>query len=78
MGKEEDLRDVMTEDLSRGKKRPVKALSLEEQRKLKEIVDIACDRNCSKEKFSQILEKAGLSVEQLRALWDLYDLRHMA
>ena len=62
--KDDDLKQVMAEERSRGRSQPVKAVNLENQRRIQRIVKMLADRNCQKRDYlSVIREDFGLKDE---------------
>lgn len=71
---DQDLRDIQTEETSRGKKQPKKALSLARRRMITEIARMLQDTRCDKETYLEIIREFGLQegseeFRQLLALW---------
>jgi hypothetical protein len=70
----EDLNDVRAEESSRGRKRPITAVSLERRRRIRRIGQLLADPNCDIETFVETIRELGLTDEspeypQLLALW---------
>jgi len=73
-GSTEDLSDVRAQESSRGRKQPLKAMSLERQRMIRRIGRLLADPNCDKNTFLETIREFGLTDEspeypQLLALW---------
>ncbi len=56
---DQDLRDIIAEDRTRGRKRPQKAVSLREQRKLRRLFDMIRDANCQERDFLEAIRDLG-------------------
>lgn len=70
----QDLDDILTEETSRGKKHPKKALSLARVRMIRRVGQLLADPNCDRETFLETIREFGLQDEsaefrQLLALW---------
>lgn len=70
----EDLKDLLKEETSRGRKQPKKALSLERERAIRRIAQLLANPNCDRETFLETIREFGLTDEspeyrQLLALW---------
>jgi len=70
----QDLDDILTEETSRGKKQPKKALSLARVRMIRRVGQLLADPNCDRETFLETIREYGLQDEsaefrQLLALW---------
>lgn len=59
MTEEEDLRDIMREETTRGRKQPKKAVSLRERRKLLRLFDMIRDSNCEERDFLEAIRDLG-------------------
>jgi len=75
VSKEEDLKDVMAEELSRGRRQPKKAVTLARQRMIRRVADILANPGCDKRLFPDVIRDYGIeegSPEflQLCELWD--------
>jgi transposase len=73
-GDEQDLSDVQAEEASRGRKQPVRAVSLERQRMIRRIARLLADLKCDRETYLETIREFGLTDEspeyrQLLALW---------
>jgi hypothetical protein len=72
--KDQDLRDIRAEETTRGKKQPMKALSLARRRMIAEMARVLQDPRCDKETYLEVIREYGLQEEssefrQLLALW---------
>jgi len=72
--KDQELRDIQTEETTRGKKQPKKALSVAFQRRIAQTVKILRDPKCDKETYMEAIREYGLQEEsdeyrQILALW---------
>jgi hypothetical protein len=52
-----DLKHVMAEEGSRGRKRPVRAVDLEVKRQLKRVMQLLADKNCDKRTFMAVVRE---------------------
>lgn len=71
---EEDLKDVLKEETSRGRKQPKKAISIARERMIREVARLLANPNCDRETFLETIHEYGLTDEsleyhQLLALW---------
>ena len=71
---ERDLKDIRTEETTRGRKQPVKALTRERERQIRRIADLLADAKCDKQTYLETIHAFGLQDEpekyrQLLALW---------
>ena len=72
--KDQDLRDIQSEETSRGKKQPKKALSLARRRMISEMARMLQEPRCDKDTYLEVIREYGLQEEsdefrQLLALW---------
>ncbi len=72
--KDQELRDIQSEETSRGKKQPKKAMSLAHQRFMAQTLRILRNPRCSRETYIEVIREYGLREEtdefrQLLALW---------
>jgi len=72
--KDQDLRDIQSEETSRGKKQPRKALSLARRRMISEMARMLQDPRCDKDTYLEVIREYGLQEDsdefrQLLALW---------
>ena len=72
-----ELHQVMAEERGRGSLRPVKAETLEKQRRLRKAAEMLADRDCDKRDYLSGLRELGLqdgSPEFLEfvKVWDAY------
>ena len=76
--KDEDLRQVMAEERSRGSRHPKKGLTLERQRKLKRMAEMLGDEACQKQDFLTVLrddfglKEGSPEFQRCVKLWDEY------
>lgn len=80
MGKEEDFDDVIAEETSRGKARPIKAITRERRRRLAKILAMLRDPACTKSDFLKGLLDVGLTEEspEYQECVRLWDASHKA
>jgi RNase P protein component len=52
-----DLKNVMAEESSRGRRRPVRAVDLEVRRQLRRVMQLLADRNCDKRTFMAVVRE---------------------
>jgi hypothetical protein len=72
--RERDLRNLLKEETSRGRKQPKRALSLARERMIRQVAQLLADPNCDRETFLETIREYGLTDEspeyrQLLALW---------
>lgn len=72
--KDQDLRDIQTEETTRGKKHPKKALSLARRRMIAQLAGMLQDSRCDQQTYVEVIREFGLREEsdefrQLLALW---------
>lgn len=70
----DDMRDVIKEETSRGRKQPKKGLSIERERIIKRVAQLLANPNCDLETYEETIREFGLTDEspeyhQLLALW---------
>jgi hypothetical protein len=73
-----DLEDIMAEEISRGTRRQVKAVTRSNRRAVKRLADMLADENCSERAFTAAMRGYGLQEEseEFRQLWELWRMRH--
>jgi len=72
--KSRNLRDIMAEETSRGRKQPKRALTLEQERMIRNVAAILANPKCDKLTYLDAIREYGLKEEsaeyrQLLALW---------
>lgn len=73
--REEDLKDVMAAEASRGRRRPQTVRSREEQRLLRSIARMILDRNCGLDDYVTVLrddfglQENSAEIQQYVSLW---------
>jgi hypothetical protein len=78
VSEKEDFRDIMTEETTRGRRQPKKAVTLARQRMIKRVADMLAEPSCDKRTFLGVIRDYGIkegSPEFLQ-LCDLWDARH--
>lgn len=70
----DDLKDLLKEEISRGRRQPKSALSLARERMIRRIAQQLANPNCDLETYLQTIRDFGLTDEspehrQLLALW---------
>jgi hypothetical protein len=74
----EDFKDIMAEEVTRGRRQPKRAATLARQRMIKKVADILADPGCEKRTFLAVIRDYGIkegSPEFLQ-LCELWDARH--
>ena len=72
-----ELQQVMAEERSRGSRRPVKAITLERERRVRKAIEMLANRECEKRDYLSGLRELGLQdgspefLEFVKA-WDAY------
>lgn len=54
-----DLRDIMAEERSRGRRQPKKSISLRERRKLRRLFDLITDSDCDEREYLAAIRDLG-------------------
>ncbi len=78
MSEKEDFKDVMAEEMTRGRRQPKKAVSLARQRMIRKVADMLADPACDQRTFLAVIRDFGIkegSPEFLQ-LYDLWIARH--
>ena len=78
MSDEEDFRDVIAEETSRGRRQQKRAVTRARERMIRKVADLLADRNCEKRTFLAVIREYGIeegSAEFLQ-LCELWDARH--
>ena len=76
--RDKDLQQVMAEEGSRGKSRPVRAVNLELRRRIHIIAKLLADKSCDKRRYTAVIhDDFGLPDEspeflQYMKAWDEY------
>ena len=74
----DDMRDVIKEETSRGRKQPKRALSIERERMIKRLAQLLANPNCDLETYEETIREFGLTDEspEYRRLLALWRKRH--
>lgn len=78
MSEENDFRDLLAEETTRGRPQPRKAVTLARRRTIKKLADMLADLGCDKRTFLAVIRDFGIkdgSPEFLQ-LCELWDARH--
>ncbi len=78
MSEREDFKDIMAEEMTRGRRQPKKAVTLARQRMIRKAADMLADPGCDKRTFLAVIREYGIkegSPEFLQ-LCELWDARH--
>ena len=78
MSEKEDFKDIMAEEITRGRRQPKRAATLARQRMIKKAADTLADPGCDKRTFLAVIRDFGIkegSPEFLQ-LCELWDARH--
>ncbi|MGH9427753.1 MAG: hypothetical protein ACRD2L_15800 [Terriglobia bacterium] len=59
MPKEDDLKDVIAEETSRGRPQPKRVMSIEKKRKLQRAAARLADSNCTEREFLEAIRALG-------------------
>jgi hypothetical protein len=69
----DSLDDIRIEEGSRGRKRPIKAITRAREREIRRIAALLADPNCREETYLEAIHAFGLKdgpeYQKLRALW---------
>jgi hypothetical protein len=75
---EEDFKDVMAEEITRGRRQPKKAVTLARERMIRKVAAMLAEPGCDKRTFLAVIRDYGIkdgSPEFLQ-LCDLWEARH--
>ena len=78
MSEREDFKDIMAEEITRGRRQPKRAATLARQRMIRKVADILAEPGCEKRTFLAVIRDYGIkegSPEFLQ-LCELWDARH--
>ncbi len=71
--KDDSFDDLRAEEISRGRRQPVKAITRERQRQIRRIAQLLADPNCKEETYLEVIHAFGLQdapeYPELLALW---------
>ena len=78
MEEDKDLKDVIAEESSRGRKQPKRAVTLARQRMIRKVADMLADPGCDKRTFLAVIRDYGIKegTSEFLQLCDLWDARH--
>jgi len=71
---EQDLQDIRLEEMTRGAKRPVKAITIARQRQIRRLGLMLANPDCDRETYLQVIHDFGLHeqpdlYQKLLSLW---------
>jgi hypothetical protein len=70
---DDSLDDIRIEEGSRGRKRPIKAITRARERQIRHLAGLLADPNCREETYLEAIHGFGLKdgpeYQKLRALW---------
>jgi len=78
VSEKEDFKDIMAEEITRGRRQPKRAVTLARERMIRKVADMLADPGCDKRTFLAVIRDYGIkegSPEFLQ-LCDLWDARH--
>ena len=78
MSEKEDFKDIIAEDMTRGRRQPKKAVSLARERMIRKVANMLADPYCDKRTFLGVIREYGIkegSPEFLQ-LCEAWDDRH--
>jgi len=78
VSEKEDFKDIMAEEITRGRRQPKRAVTLARQRIIRRAADMLADPGCEKRTFLAVIREYGIkegSPEFLQ-LCELWDARH--
>lgn len=78
MSEKEDFKDIMAEEITRGRRQPKKAVTLARERMIRKVADMLAEPGFDKRTFLAVIRDYGIkdgSPEFLQ-LCDLWDARH--
>src|SRR5438128_5021726 len=64
MHEENDFKDLMAEETTRGRPQPRKAVTLARQRMIKKLADMLADPRCDKRTFLAVIRDFGLKMDR--------------
>ncbi len=78
MSEKEDFKDVMAEEMTRGRRQPKKAATLARQRMIRKVADMLADPGCDKRTFLGVIREYGIKEgsSEFLQLCELWDARH--
>ncbi len=78
MSEREDFKDVMAEEMTRGRRQAKKAVSLARQRMIRKVADMLADPSCDKRTFLAVIREYGIKEgsSEFVQLCELWDARH--
>jgi len=60
VSEKEDFKDVMSEDMTRGRRQPKKAVTLARERMIRKVADLLADPYCDKRTFLGVIRDYGI------------------
>jgi len=78
VSEKEDFKDIMAEEITRGRRQPKRAVTLARERMIRKVADMLANPGCDKRTFLAVIRDYGIkdgSPEFLQ-LCDLWDARH--
>jgi hypothetical protein len=74
----EDFKDIMAEEITRGRRPPKKAVTRERERMIRKVADMLADPSCEKRTFLAVIREYGIKEEspEFLQLCELWDARH--
>jgi len=78
MEDDRDIKDVMAEESSRGRRQPKRAVTLARQRMIRKVAAMLADPGCDKRAFLAVIRDYGIKEgsSEFLQLCDLWDARH--
>ena len=78
MSEREDFKDIMAEEMTRGRRQPKKAVTLARQRMIRKVADMLADASCDKRTFLAVIREYGIKEgsSEFLQLCELWDGRH--
>ena len=78
MSEKEDFKDIMAEEMTRGRRQPKRAVTLARQRMIRKVADMLADPGCDKRTFLAVIREYGIreGSSEFRQLCELWDARH--
>ncbi len=77
-GCEGDLKDMMAEETSRGRRQQKKAVTLARQRMIRKVAEMLAEPSCEKRTFLAVIREYGIKEgsPELLQLCELWDARY--
>ena len=61
MAEQEDFKDIMAEEITRGRRQPKKAVALARERMIRKVADMLANPDCDKRTFLAVIRDYGIN-----------------